>query len=152
MDKRMKVSKSMRRALVVRQLMDKFEGRYKIDPAFVMPVLNCGRAQALKAIRQARFLAADDGNLVNYATRTTDYKVTMNGDAIQRGLTWAARAQAINTQKRNHARVTQPAEFVGQTAEERAMGKLARADALSAEADAVRISAFKELLKDEESR
>lgn len=134
------------RARAVYALMDDYDC---VTTEFVQAELGCGRGQALRAIRQARIMHADDGRRVSYATAANGYTVAVEDDAVERTLSYTSRLQSINTQQRNAAHVMSAALDHGSADRlERAVARMAQAAALRAEADTYSLSAFRELVSD----
>lgn len=136
-------SKNEERALKTRRLMDRYE---TIDAAFVAERLGCGHGQAVRAIQRARYMAAEDGKRVSYATARNEYSVALEGDTTDRTDSYMIRQRSIITQRVNAGRVMVASVDHAQSSRlERGVAKLALADATSAQADKLRLEAFQEI-------
>lgn len=121
--------------------------RKNVTAEFVSKTLRCGRGQARRAIRTARFILADEGKRVSYGTRANNYAVTVEGSAIDRTKSYVTRSQGIITQRRNAARVMGPSvDHARSSKSERAIASWALADQMTAEADQIRLDTLKDLL------
>lgn len=131
------------RAEAVKQLLKEWE----VTAEFVQERLGCGHGQALRAIKTARFDLAAAGKRCSYANAANDYTVAVEGDAADRTRSYVVRQQSIITQRRNAAHVMAASVDHGHSSKiERTLGLFAMADQQQAEADQIRLEAFKGLL------
>lgn len=132
------------RAESVRRLANDYDC---IDIGFVAQQLGCGRGQAGRAIRQARHEAAENGERWSYATGANGYMVAYEGDDVDRIRSYTTRLKSIASQRQNAGRVMSASVDHGRSSRlERAVGQMALADQVQAEADLIRLAAFQGLL------
>lgn len=145
MDRGRMMSANVERAEAVAEFL---RVRKNVTTDFVCKNLRCGRGQARRAIRTARFMLADEGKRLSYATRANDYTVSLEGSGVDRTRSYITRSQTIITQRRNAARVMGPSVDHGSSSKsERAIASWALADQMAAEADQIRLNTLKELLQ-----